>query len=192
MKSDGVTLDALGAEHDAQRKAEAFEHGALFDVQLQVSRGVLSFTGCLAETIDLYAAAAQRFFQANTVLVGAFAIGLDRVCSRKGGGSEQAPAEARAFFVGPVDQTYRDRRAAGPGSGRFPVPGAQLIRRAGRAVLLRPRSGHHNAGGPDVATGGGHRAAGGLGGVGRGQDIAAAGRGIATDPEERAGGRAGS
>ena len=35
------------------------------------------------------------------------------VCgAREGGGAEQAAAEARAFFVGPIDEADRDRRTA--------------------------------------------------------------------------------
>ena len=40
------------------------------------------------------------------------AIGFDRMRARERGGAEQAAAEARAFFVGPIDQADRDRRAA--------------------------------------------------------------------------------
>ncbi len=51
--------------------------------------------------------ASQGVFEADAVLVSAAAVGFDGVCSREGGGAEQAAAEAGAFFVGPIDHANR-------------------------------------------------------------------------------------
>ena len=86
-------------------------------------------------------------------------------------------------------------RAAGAAAGsgdRFPVPRAGRVRGAGRGVVFRPGSGHYRGAGPDVAAAGGRGPAGGVGGVGRGQVVAAAGGGAAADPGGRAGSRAGA
>ena len=113
--------------------------------------------------------------------------GPDRAGGRavRGGGPRQHPASA-----GPGG---RRRCEAAAGSGdQFPVPGAGRVRGAGRGVVLRPRSGHRPGAGADVAAPGGRGAAGGVGGVGRGEVVAAAGGGAAAGPGGWAGGRAGS
>ena len=43
VERNGVALDALGPEYDSQRQTEAFEHRALFNVQLDIRLGVLLF-----------------------------------------------------------------------------------------------------------------------------------------------------
>ena len=49
----------------------------------------------------------------DAIAIGADAIGGDAECGAgEGGRAEQAAAEARAFFVGPIDQTNRDWRRA--------------------------------------------------------------------------------
>jgi transcriptional regulator with XRE-family HTH domain len=71
-----------------------------------------------------------------------------------------------------------------------PYRGLKAFQEQDAALLFRPGSGHGRAAGPDVAAGGMHWAAGGLGRVGRGQVVPAARGGAAADPEEWAGGRA--
>ena len=64
------------------------------------------------KTIDGKAAARHGVFQADAVLVGAAAVGFDARSARECRRSQQAASEARAFFVGPIHKTHRDRRAA--------------------------------------------------------------------------------
>src|SRR5579871_6768394 len=62
--------------------------------------------------IDVDAAAPQRVFKANTILVRSPAVRVNRVGARKSRRTEQAAAKSRAFLVCPIDQPNRDRRAA--------------------------------------------------------------------------------
>ena len=112
LKSDGVTLDALGTGDYPQRKAQAFEHRPLFDVEFEIGGDVGSLAGGFGKTVDRDAAAGERVFESNTVFVGAAAVRFDGVRAGEGGGAQQAAAEARAFFVGPIDQLDGERRAA--------------------------------------------------------------------------------
>ena len=76
-------------------------------MQFEISGRVLPLTRGFGEAIDLDAATPQRRFERNAILVSANAVCLDAVGTGKGGRSQQASAEARAFFVGPVDQANR-------------------------------------------------------------------------------------
>ncbi len=93
-------------------KCHALQNGALFDVQLNVSRRVLLLARRFGKTVDRKAATLDRVFQADAVLVGAAAVGFDARSTRECRRSQQTAAKARAFFVGPVNQTDGNRRAA--------------------------------------------------------------------------------
>ena len=96
----------------AERLLQAFEHGALFDVQFEKGGGVVLLARGFGEAIHLDAAAAQGVVHADAVFIGADAIRGDGVGAGEGGGSEQAAAETRAFFVGEIHQADGDRRAS--------------------------------------------------------------------------------
>jgi len=49
-------------------------------------------------------------FEANAILVGPAAVGLDGMRSSESGRAKQAASEARAFFIGPIDQPHGKRR----------------------------------------------------------------------------------
>jgi len=112
VEGDEVALDSLSAKHSGERKIETLEDGALLDVEFEIRGGVLAFLGGFGEPVDLDAAAAQRVFEFDAIAIGADAVRRNRMCTRKGGRAEQATAEARAFFVGPVDDTNGDGRLA--------------------------------------------------------------------------------
>ena len=57
-------------------------------------------------------ALAQSVFQADSIAVGSAAVGLNGVGPGKCGGTEKAPAKARALLVGPIHQTNGDGRLA--------------------------------------------------------------------------------
>ena len=101
---------------------------------------------------------------------------------------------AAARGKAPAADVLAAARRAAPGptrSGdRVSLPRAEGVRGAGRGVLLRPRNGHRPGAGPDVAAGGGRGPAGGVGGVGSGEVVAAAGGGAAAHPGRGAGSRA--
>ena len=105
VKRDCVTLNAFGAEDDAEGQSLRFEHRALLDVQLEVGGGVVLFLFSFGEAVDVNAAAAESVFEADAVFVLTSAIGFDGVGAGEGGGAEQAAAEAGAFFIGEVDET---------------------------------------------------------------------------------------
>ena len=90
----------------------AFENGSLLDMQFQIGAGMAALDGGVPDAVDVDVALAQRVFQADSVAVGAAAVGLDGVRSGKGGGAEEAAAEARAFLVGPIHQANGDGRLA--------------------------------------------------------------------------------
>src|SRR6185437_14069731 len=70
----------------------------------------------------------------------------------------------------------RRGRGAAAGTGdQVAVPRAGRVRGAGRGLLLRPRSGHRPGAGADVTAPGGRGAADGVGGVGGGEVVVAAG-----------------
>ena len=89
-----------------------FEDRALFDVEFEIGGGVFALYGGFGKAVDFDAAVAQGVFEANAVAIGAAAVGVDRVSAGEGGGAEQTAAEARAFFIGPVDEADGDGRAA--------------------------------------------------------------------------------
>jgi len=110
VESDVVALDAFGAEDDPEGESEMLEDRPLLDVEFEVSGGIVLFTGGFGETVDFDFAAAEGFFEPNAIAVGARAVGRDRMRAGKGGGTEKATAETRAFFVGPIDETNGDGR----------------------------------------------------------------------------------
>jgi hypothetical protein len=112
VERDDVAFDALGAEDDGERQAEVLEDGPLLDVKFEVGGGVSLFAGRFGETVDFYTATAKGVFELDAVAIPASAIGGNGVGASEGGGAEQAATEARAFFVGPIDQTDGDRRSA--------------------------------------------------------------------------------
>src|SRR5215471_13124190 len=103
MKRHGVAFDALSPEDYAKRKSQIFQYRALLDVQFEIGRGVLTLARGFGKSFHLETAAPDRFVKANAIFVDAAAVGFNRMRSRECGGPEQAAAETRAFFIGPVD-----------------------------------------------------------------------------------------
>jgi hypothetical protein len=68
--------------------------------------------GRVSDLVDVDVALAQRILKADSVAVGTAAVGLDGVGSGKGGGAEEAAAEARPLLVGPIYQANGDGRLA--------------------------------------------------------------------------------
>ena len=112
VEGDGVALDTLGAEDGGEREAEAFEDGALLDVEFEVGCDVVAFARGVADLGYIYVVGGECGFEGGAVAVGAGAVGGDGVGAGEGGGAEEAAAEARAFLVGPVDDADGEGRAA--------------------------------------------------------------------------------
>ena len=62
--------------------------------------------------IEVAGTAGDGVLQANAVFIGAHAVRGDARRAGKRRRSEQTTAEARAFFVGPIDHPHGDRRAS--------------------------------------------------------------------------------
>src|SRR6516165_4601317 len=103
VKRHGVAFDPLGSEDYAKRQSQTFQYRALLDVQFEIGRGVLTLARGFGKSVHFKTAAPDGFVKANTILVGAAAIRLNRMRPSKGGGSQQAAAETRAFFVSEID-----------------------------------------------------------------------------------------
>ncbi len=84
MEGDRVAFDAFGAEHYAERKLHRLENGTLFDVKLEIGSGFASFDGGVADAVDVDSAFLERVFEADTVAVGAVAVGFYGVGSSEG------------------------------------------------------------------------------------------------------------
>src|SRR5207244_3812632 len=111
LEGDEMALDAEGAEDNPQRKAEALEHRALLDVQLEVGGGVLELAPRLDRPVELDAALREDLGQraavrvvplTQLVLVGHRARGGDR--------PEQAAREVRDLHVRTAEWAHRAGR----------------------------------------------------------------------------------
>ena len=112
VEGHGVPLDAERAEHGAERAVEVQQDGALLDVEFQVGGGVDEFAVGILDGCQVDPVLAQGVGQADAVAVAEQAGLVQIEVARTGGASEQALAEARAFLVGPVDESDGDRRVA--------------------------------------------------------------------------------
>ncbi len=57
MEGNRVPLDALCAQHHAERQSQRFEHRPLLDMQFQICRGILLLLPGFRKTVDFDAAA---------------------------------------------------------------------------------------------------------------------------------------
>ena len=108
-----MTLDPEGSQDRAEREIERLEDGTLLDVELEVRRRCLQLASSLERTVEVDVVLAQCVRKgdavpvtklAQLVLVGHRARG----CARP----EEAPAEARALLVCPVDEANRHLRGS--------------------------------------------------------------------------------
>src|ERR1700679_3116336 len=68
--------------------------------------------GRVPNPVNVDLALPQGILQPDSIAIRPSAIGLDAVRPGKGRGAKQAPAEARAFLIGPIHQANSDRRPA--------------------------------------------------------------------------------
>src|SRR5690606_23338844 len=104
--------DAEGPQHDAERKVEVEEHGALLDVQLQVRAGPRVLGMSVVHTVELHPAAPQGVLQPHAFGVAplAFLVRYQRAPCRAR--AEQATPEPGAILICSVDEAHRYRRPA--------------------------------------------------------------------------------
>ena len=123
VEGDGVSFHSFRTEDGGEREAEAFEYGTLLDVEFEVGGDVFALAGGVTDVVDVDVAGGEGGFEGDAVAVGAGAVGGDGVGAGEGGGAEERAAEARAFFVGPVDEADSEGRfavgIAGDGSEDF-------------------------------------------------------------------------
>ena len=81
-------------------------------MQFEIGSSIFTFGGGFGETIDFDAAAAKRVFELDAVAIGAGAISGNRMRASERGGAEETAAEARAFFIRPIDDANGDGRFA--------------------------------------------------------------------------------
>jgi hypothetical protein len=103
MKGNRVPLHPLGSEHDAKWKMHVFENGPLFDVQLQVSSCVVAFSNGITNPFDVNVTVTKGVLKANPIAVHANTVDGDSVGSGKCGRTEEAPSEACALLIGPIN-----------------------------------------------------------------------------------------
>ncbi len=111
-EADHVPLDAKGPEHGAGGPLHRLEHRPLLDVQLEIGTGVdgLQFLPRVDHAIEQDAVLGQRIHQPGALAILQVSDVVERQAAGRRRRSEQAPAEARPFFVGPVHELQRDRR----------------------------------------------------------------------------------
>ena len=93
-------------------RSEVEQHRPLLDVQFEIGGGILEFLAALLHALEIHADLLQRVRQSDAVLVLQAARLVHVEVARAGGRAEQALAEARAFFVGPIHQADGDGRLA--------------------------------------------------------------------------------
>ena len=111
-KCNRVSLHPERSENSSKRKIEIEKHRALFDVQLEIRRGVLQFFAGIFYFLEIDSVFFQRIDQANSVLVLEPARFVHVDLARAGRRTEKTFSEPRAFFIGPIDQSNCDRRLA--------------------------------------------------------------------------------
>jgi hypothetical protein len=109
MKSNRMPLDPLGTEHHTKWQLHIFENRSLLDVQFQISGCITAFRASIADPIDIDATVPKGILQTNSIAVSTNSIPGNGVGTGKRRRAKQAPAEARAFLIGPIDQPNRDR-----------------------------------------------------------------------------------
>ncbi len=108
--------------YDAGRPVHRLEDGPLLDVQLEIGAGVdrLQLARRGPHAIDFDAVLAQRIDEANTGPIDETAHVFELEAAARRRRAEEAPAEPRALFVGPVHELQRHRRPlAGVGAQRL-------------------------------------------------------------------------
>jgi hypothetical protein len=109
MKDNRMSLHPLGPKHNAKRQLHFFQNRTLLDVQFQISSYVPAFSAGITNPIDIDAAVPKSILQTNSIAVCTNAVNGDAMSSGKRRRSEEAPAEAGPFLIGPIDQPNRDR-----------------------------------------------------------------------------------
>src|SRR5262249_33287389 len=90
---DEVTLDAEGAEHDAEGQAQRLEHRALLEVQLEIGRRILELRARVESPVEVDAVRGERIGPENAAGIAPLA-DLRLVVHRARGGrraEERAP-----------------------------------------------------------------------------------------------------
>ena len=111
-KGEAVALDAVGAQHRAQRQLQALQHRPLLDVQLDVGAGVFKLRLRLGRVGQDDADPAERRAQTHAVPVTKLGERMYVNVAAGGARTVEAAAKAGALLVGPVNQA--------DGHGRFP------------------------------------------------------------------------
>jgi hypothetical protein len=112
MKGNPMSLNPLGAKHNAKRQLHFFQNRPLLDVQFQISSYVPAFSAGITNPIDIDAAVPKSILQMNSIAVCPNAVSGNRMSAGKRRRSEEAPAEASALLISPIDQSNRDRWSA--------------------------------------------------------------------------------
>src|SRR5215212_8433833 len=135
-KADGVTLDAEGAEHHAERQVHPLQDGTLLDVQLEVGDGVLELPPRLVDPVEVHAVLLERVRQGDAlaVLEVAHIVRFQRARGRAR--PEEAAAEAGTLLVGPVHEAQRDGTLLW-GEGAHDFEGADYVQGAVEPASVR-------------------------------------------------------
>jgi hypothetical protein len=112
MECNRVTLNALGPQHNSQWEAHPFKHRPLLDMKLQISGSISPFLGGVPYPFHLDLALPKSILQPSSIAISPAPISFNRLRPRKRRRSEETPSKTRTFFIGPIDQTYRNRRPA--------------------------------------------------------------------------------
>ena len=112
VEGDRVALDAESAEDSPEWAIEIEKDRALLDVQLEIGSGVLEFFAALFYFFEIDSVFGERGGKRDALFVFEPASLFHVEMTGAGGRTEQTFAEARSFFIGPIDEPHRDRRPA--------------------------------------------------------------------------------
>ena len=77
VEGDGVPLDTFGSEDNAERESEALEHWTLFDMEFEIRGRVGPLFLGVRKAHEVIAATADGIFEADSIFIGAAAIGFN-------------------------------------------------------------------------------------------------------------------
>jgi len=104
VELDGMTFDTGKSRAPRQGEVQIEEHRSLLDMQFEIGSGIFQFGVALFDALEIDADGLEALGSRMPSLSFQSARFIHVQVAGAGGGTEQAFAEARAFFVGPIHQ----------------------------------------------------------------------------------------
>ena len=109
VEGDGVAFNTESSEDGTEGQIEIEKNRALLDVELEIRGGVFQFFSALLHFFEIDSVFGERGGKGDALFVFQRARFIHVEMTGAGGRAEQAFAETRAFFIGPIDQANSDR-----------------------------------------------------------------------------------